>query len=338
MNKIYTSVLCMVLLVPTLARAEICTDFDDNMNIIEFDCSEGAAAARKRIAAEREKVRAATERQVEQERIAAEKVAATKREVEEQRKAAERAEREKQRELERATREKQRELERAEREKQRELERAERDARFLQKQQEITQGGCWKFVAGLGGAFWSGQELTSGVYIGETIRGYNGFSVQDASYSVGGFTLNAELATRYYLKNSPKWFWQIGFAYTSPLGHVIEIKQLSPSFNNNKVDDLEITTTMYSLQAMVGRMTWKNVYLYGKLGISYMDYAISGDVWFDSFGLKDHLSYTVGAGLEYSMWTWTSIYAGLDFVIPSGDTFRYADTLTSVNAGIRCQF
>lgn len=340
MNKIYTSILCIALLAPISAQAEICTDFDENFNIIEFDCAEGVVAARKRIAAEQAKAKSEAQQKAEQERIEREKLA----EQEQLRKAAERAEREKQQELERAEREKQKAAERAEREKQKAAERAEREkqkaakraereARFQQKQQEITQGGCWKFVVGLGGDFWSGTDLSSGVYVGETLNG--GYTVLDAGYSVGGATLNAELGARYYLKNSPNWFLQIGLGYTSPLDHEIEIHQLSPY---NHIDSLDMTTTMYSLQAMAGRMMWRDVYLYGKLGISYVDYAVSGNLWFDSFGLKDTLSYTLGAGLEYSMWTWTSVYAGVDFVIPSGDTFKYADTLTSVNAGIRFQF
>lgn len=329
MNKIYTSILCIALLAPISAQAEICTDFDEDFNIIEFDCAEGVEAARKRIAAEQAKVKSEAQQKAEQERIEREKLA----EQEQLRKAAERAEREKQQELERAEREKQKAAERAEREKQKAAKRAEREARFQQKQQEITQGGCWKFVVGLGGGFWSGTDLSSGVYVGETLDG--GYTVLDAGYSVGGATLNAELGARYYLKNSPNWFLQIGLGYTSPLDHEIEIHQLSPY---NHIDSLDMTTTMYSLQAMAGRMMWRDVYLYGKLGISYVDYALSGNLWFDSFGLKDTLSYTLGAGLEYSMWTWTSVYAGVDFVIPSGDTFKYADTLTSVNAGIRFQF
>ena len=329
MNKIYTSILCIALLAPISAQAEICTDFDENFNIIEFDCAEGVVAARKRIAAEQAKAKSEAQQKAEQERIEREKLA----EQEQLRKAAERAEREKQKAAERAEREKQKAAERAEREKQKAAKRAEREARFQQKQQEITQGGCWKFVVGLGGGFWSGTDLSSGVYVGETLDG--GYAVLDAGYSVGGATLNAELGARYYLKNSPNWFLQIGLGYTSPLDHEIEIHQLSPY---NHIDSLDMTTTMYSLQAMAGRMMWRDVYLYGKLGISYVDYALSGNLWFDSFGLKDTLSYTLGAGLEYSMWTWTSVYAGVDFVIPSGDTFKYADTLTSVNAGIRFQF
>ena len=108
MNKICTSVLCMALLMPSVARAEICTDFDDNMNVIEFDCAEGVNAARKRIAAERVKVRAAAERQAEQEHIAAEKQRESERAAREKVRAAERAARENQQALERAEREKQR--------------------------------------------------------------------------------------------------------------------------------------------------------------------------------------------------------------------------------------
>ena len=207
MNKIYTSILCIALLAPISAQAEICTDFDENFNIIEFDCAEGVVAARKRIAAEQAKAKSEAQQKAEQERIEREKLA----EQEQLRKAAERAEREKQQELERAEREKQKAAERAEREKQKAAERAEREkqkaakraereARFQQKQQEITQGGCWKFVVGLGGDFWSGTDLSSGVYVGETLDG--GYTVLDAGYSVGGATLNAELGARYYLKNS----------------------------------------------------------------------------------------------------------------------------------------
>lgn len=52
MKKIYTIIFCIGLLVPNLAQAEICTDFDDDLNVIEYDCSEGIKNARKRSAVE----------------------------------------------------------------------------------------------------------------------------------------------------------------------------------------------------------------------------------------------------------------------------------------------
>ncbi len=349
MNKIYTSVLCMALLVPTVARAEICTDFDDNMNIIEFDCAEGVDAARKRIVAEREKVRAAAERQVEQERIAAENAATAKRQAEEQRKAAERAEREKQKELERATREKQRELERAEREKQRAAERterekekeirqAERKSKLLRQQQKIDQGGCWTFVAGLGATGWIGKN--DNVLVGKILPEDN-YVIQDALYSVSDFTLDAELGARYYFKDNARWFAQISMAYSSSLEHEIDLKRVYDNSNIGKILEdighIYLTSSTYSLQTLVGRKMAEKTYLYGKFGVGYMDYAKSGGLWFEGLGLKDALVYTFGAGIEYDMWTWALLYGGMDITTQSGGP-EFANTLISFNAGVRLRF
>lgn len=346
MNKIYTSVLCMALLVPTVARAEICTDFDDNMNIIEFDCAEGVDAARKRIVAEREKVRAAAERQVEQERIAAENAATAKRQAEEQRKAAER---EKQKELERATREKQRELERAEREKQRAAERterekekeirqAERKSKLLRQQQKIDQGGCWTFVAGLGATGWIGKN--DNVLVGKILPEDN-YVIQDALYSVSDFTLDAELGARYYFKDNARWFAQISMAYSSSLEHEIDLKHVYDNSNIGKILEdighIYLTSSTYSLQTLVGRKMVEKTYLYGKFGVGYMDYAKSGGLWFEGLGLKDALVYTFGAGIEYDMWTWALLYGGMDITTQSGGP-EFANTLISFNAGVRLRF
>lgn len=338
MNKIYTSVLCMALLVPTVARAEICTDFDDNMNIIEFDCAEGVDAARKRIVAEREKARAAVELQAEQERIAAEKAATAKRQAEEQRKATERAEREKQRELERAEREKQRAAERTEREKEKEIRQAERKSKLLRQQQKIDQGGCWTFVTGLGATGWIGKN--DNVLVGKILP-ENNYVIQDALYSVSDFTFDAELGARYYFKDNARWFAQISMAYSSSLEHEIDLKHVYDNNNIGKILEdighIYLTSSTYSLQTLVGRKMAEKTYLYGKFGVGYMDYAKSGGLWFEGLGLKDALVYTFGAGIEYDMWTWALLYGGMDITTQSGGP-EFANTLISFNAGVRLRF
>lgn len=349
MNKIYTSVLCMVLLVPTLARAEICTDFDDNMNIIEFDCSEGAAAARKRIAAEREKVRAAAERQAEQERIAAEKAATAKRQAEEQRKAAER---EKQRELERVTREKQRELERLEREKQENarlaeqlrkteerLEKEKVKRKELEKEQEkinFFKDGSLKYVVGLGVSGWSGPSVTADAFAG---RDVNGWIIWNADYDASGIGFTPSFGLRYYFGQNAAWFAQASLSIATGFMHDVKLNNVQKPIGSGSGKsgfNSEVRTNRFTyIDGLIGRQVWDRTSVYGRLGVGSLSYDItdfqSAYPDFDT----DATAVIFGFGLEHRVWKALSAYT--DISLLAGDFFL-GDTFLKLDLGVRYQF
>lgn len=308
MNKIYTSVLCMVLLMPTLARAEICTDFDDNMNIIEFDCSEGAAAARKRIAAEREKVRAAAERQAEQERIAAEKVATTKRQVEEQRKTAERAEREKQRELER------------------EVEKLRLEA------------DPWQFFVGIGAGAFGGDTRREDAFLTDELR--NAYEHISIDYYTGGdphFVLSAGVRRHFINTN---WYAQLELAYRTEheqrlereIGSPIPMEEWNSSLHIS--DDMKISRNSIDLSASMGYRMSSNWSVYGKLGVGLTKYKT------ENWNLRELETDSVnsvnfGFGAEYNLSRRVTLYGeGAAWV----GSFPYCDTLLSGTVGARLMF
>ena len=185
MKKIYTSILCITLLAPIAVQAEICTDFDENFNVIEFDCAEGINAARKRIAAEAQK-------KEQQERATAE--------------AAARAEREKQAKLEaeRLAEElsKAKEKLKAEKEKRATLEKE----RFLS---DLQKTGGFKVVAGLGVSGWVGPRVPADAFQGQSM---DGWTIWNANYDASGLSVTASLGARYYFNQSNKWFVQMSLS------------------------------------------------------------------------------------------------------------------------------
>ncbi len=323
MNKIYTSVLCMVLLVPTLARAEICTDFDDNMNIIEFDCSEGAAAARKRIAAEREKVRAAAERQAEQERIAAEK----------------------QRELERAAREKAK-LAAEEQERQAKEQLKHAAAEKLAAEQELEreveklrlEADPWQFFVGIGAGAFGGDTRREDAFLTDELR--NAYEHISIDYYTGGdphFVLSAGLRRHFINTN---WYAQLELAYRTEheqrlereIGSPIPMEEWNSSLHIS--DDMKISRNSIDLSASMGYRMSSNWSVYGKLGVGLTKYKT------ENWNLRELETDSVnsvnfGFGAEYNLSRRVTLYGeGAAWV----GSFPYCDTLLSGTVGARLMF
>ena len=237
MKKIYTSILCITLLAPFMAQAEICTDFDENFNVIEFDCAEGVVAARERIAAEQKKIDSVAIKAKEQERLDAENKAAAERKIQEQKEALERAEREKQKALERAEREA--------RAKQEALERKQNSKDFKLKQ--LKQDSYWNYVVGLGLTNWIGHQGATDIWNGVTLDSYgqvwNGgawvpATVSEARYDAQGVSIVPSIGARYYFKHNLDWFAQVQLSYTDVISYDLVL-----SLNNNNWTSTRIDVT-----------------------------------------------------------------------------------------------
>lgn len=335
MKKIYSSILCITLLVPTLARAEICTDFDDNMNIIEFDCSEGAAAARKRIAAERKKVRAAAERQAEQERIAAEKAATAKRQAEEQRKAAEH---EKLAEIEREKQENARMAEQLRKTEER-LEKEKVKLKELEKEQEkinFFKDGNLKYVVGLGVSGWSGPSVTADAFAGREV---NGCIIWNADYDASGIGFTPSFGLRYYFGQNTAWFAQASLSIATGFMHDVKLNNVQKrvgSGSGNSGFKSEVRTSRFTyIDGIIGRQVWDRTSVYGRLGVGSLSYDItdfqSAYPDFDT----DATAFIFGFGLEHRMWKALSAYA--DISLLAGDFFL-GDNFLKLDLGVRYQF
>ena len=361
MKKLYTSVLCMTLLAPIVAQAEICTDFDEDFNIIEFDCAEGVNAARERIAAEQKKIDSVAIKAKEQERLDAENKAAAERKIQEQKEALERAEREKQKALERAEREKQKALERAEREKQKALERAEREARAKQealerkqnskdfKLKQLKQDSYWNYVVGLGLTNWIGHQGATDIWNGVTLDSYgqvwNGgawvpVTVSDARYDAQGVSIVPSIGARYYFKHNLDWFAQVQLSYTDVISYDLVL-----SLNNNNWTSTRIDVTYLGLESMLGYQIFDNTYLYGKLGLGYMMYEEDGDSRFTNAGaeINDTPMLMLGVGLEYEFWKELSAYVEAGISEPLSDTYvglfdSEREDFITLGAGLRYRF
>lgn len=329
MNKIYTSVLCMALLVPTVARAEICTDFDDNMNIIEFDCAEGVKAARKRIAAEQEKVRAAAEKAAEQERVAAEKAAAVKRQAEEQRLTTERAAREKAQltaeEKERVVKE---QLKRAAREKlaaEQELAHAVETQRFAQ--------APWRFFVGVGAGTFGGDTRREDAFLPDELRQY--YSIDYYASGDPHFVLSAGVRRHFVDTN---WFAQLDLEYRTAHSQRLETEiNGDPAYWGTSVnisDDIDISRQSIDLSASIGYRLSANWSMYGKLGVGLTKYKT--EKWNLCELESDSVhSANFGLGAEYKWNNRFSLYGeGVAWV----GSFPYSDTLLSGTLGVRFMF
>ncbi len=189
MKRILIFTLCFVSWA-SVARSEICTDFDDNLNIIEYECGTSLQAAIQAKKAQEANKQAIAEEKEKQAKIAAEKAEQQKKEAEQARIAAEKAAEHKaleeriRREVQAAEEQKQKEEERAKREKQKAEEQKrkeeERAKREKQEKEELAriQASCktelckyWvqnqnQWFVGLGvGLFWTNaNEYTSWQY------------------------------------------------------------------------------------------------------------------------------------------------------------------------------
>lgn len=330
MKKIYTSVLCMTLLAPIVAQAEICTDFDENFNVIEFDCAEGIEAARKRIASEQKKVEAQITKATEQERIVAEKKA-----------AEERAEREKQEAIERAEREA--------KAKQEALERKQNSKDFKLKQ--LKQDSYWNYVVGLGLTNWIGHQGATEVWNGVMLDGYvqewpGGSWVQyqntvtGARYDAQGVSIVPSIGARYYFKHNLDWFAQVQLSYADVASYDLVLDLDSGNWTSTYVD-----VTYLGLESMLGYQIFDNAYLYGKLGLGYMMYEADGDSRFADSGaeINNTLMLMLGIGMEYEFWKELSAYIEAGIYEPQSDTYvGYYDSeredFITFGAGLRYRF
>ncbi len=341
MKKLYTSVLCMTLLAPIVAQAEICTDFDEDFNIIEFDCAEGVNAARKRIAAESKKAQ-------EQYQAVAEDL----------RKAEEllKQEREKRGALEAISveYEKQVAAARAESDKQVKLE-SERLAEDLRKVEDqlkqekakrralenekivsdLAKTGGWKVIAGLGVTGWVGPNVTADAFQG---RDVSGWTVYNADYNANGIGFTASLGARYYFNQSNKWFSQISLSVASGYNHEVQINTIEPPqgviSSAPQLSEIKINDFMY-IDAIVGRLVLDKTYLYGRFGFGAMDYDM-GDY---ETAYPDFEPYAgacmFGLGLEHNVWQGLFAYAEMNVLV--GDFFL-GDHFLKFDLGVKYQF
>ena len=321
MKKIYTSILCITLLAPIAVQAEICTDFDENFNVIEFDCAEGINAARKRIAAEAQK-------KEQQERATAE--------------AAARAEREKQAKLE-AEREKQAKLE-AERlaeelSKAKEKLKAEKEKRAtLEKERflsDLQKTGGFKVVAGLGVSGWVGPRVPADAFQGQSM---DGWTIWNANYDASGLSVTASLGARYYFNQSNKWFVQMSLSLSDGYEHDVQINSAQPPYGvySDALKLSEIKTENFiSIDATVGVLTWDKTYLYGRLGVGTMDYDIGDYERLVPDFNTDVSAFIFGFGVEYNVWKQVFAYADMNVLV--GD-FLLGDSFLKFDLGVKYQF
>ena len=343
MKKIYSSILCITLLVPNVARAEICTDFDEDFNVIEFDCAEGVNAARKRIAAEREKNRSAAERQAEQERIAAEKAATAKRQAEEQRKAVEHEklaeiERKKLAEIEREKQEKARLAEQLRKTEER-LEKEKVKRKELEKEQEkinFFKDGNLKYVVGLGVSGWSGPSVTADAFAGREV---NGFIIWNADYDASGIGFTPSFGLRYYFGQNAAWFAQASLSIATGFMHDVKLNNVQKpvgSGSGNSGFKSEVRTSRFTyIDGIIGRQVWDRTSVYGRLGVGSLSYDITDfQSAYPDFDM-DATAFIFGFGLEHRVWKALSAYA--DISLLAGDFFL-GDNFLKLDLGVRYQF
>lgn len=317
MKKIYSSILCITLLAPNVALAEICTDFDEDFNVIEFDCAEGVNAAQKRITAEREKNRSAAERQAEQERIAAEKAATAKRQAEEQHKAAEREKQEKARLAEQLRK---------------------TEERLEKKQERINffKDGNLKYVVGLGVSGWSGPSVHADAFGGREV---NGFIIHNADYDASGIGFTPSFGLRYYFGQNTAWFAQASLSIATGFMHDVKLNNVQErvgSGSGNSGLNSEVRTNLFTyIDGIIGRQVWYRTNVYGRLGVGRLSYDItdfqSAYPDFDT----DVTAFIFGFGLEHRVWKALSTYA--DISLLTGDFFL-GDNFLKLDLGVRYQF
>lgn len=332
MKKIYTSILCITLLAPTVARAEICTDFDENFNVIEFDCAEGVEAARKRIAAEQKKIDSVAIKAKEQERLDAENKAAAERKIQEQKEALERAEREKQ-----ATIEAER-LKADLRKVEDQLKQEKAKRRALENEKivsDLGKTGGWKVVAGLGVTGWVGPNVTADAFQG---RDVSGWTVYNADYNANGIGFTASLGARYYFNQSNKWFSQISLSVASGYNHEVQINTIEPPqgviSSAPQLSEIKINDFMY-IDAIVGRLVLDKTYLYGRFGFGAMDYDM-GDYETVYPDFEPYAGACMfGLGLEHNVWQGLFAYADMNVLV--GDFFL-GDHFLKFDLGVKYQF
>ena len=343
MKKIYSSILCITLLVPNVARAEICTDFDEDFNVIEFDCAEGVNAARKRIAAEREKNRSAAERQAEQERIAAEKAATAKRQAEEQRKAAEHEklveiERKKLAEIEREKQENARLSEQLRKTEER-LEKEKVKLKELEKEQEkinFFKDGNLNYVVGLGVSGWSGPSVTADAFAGREV---NGCIIWNADYDASGIGFTPSFGLRYYFGQNTAWFAQASLSIATGFMHDVKLNNVQRPIGSGSGKsgfNSEVRTNRFTyIDGIIGRQVWDRTSVYGRLGVGSLSYDITDfQSAYPDFDMEA-TAFIFGFGLEHRVWKALSAYT--DISLLAGDFFL-GDTFLKLDLGVRYQF
>lgn len=311
MKKIYASILCITLLAPIAVQAEICTDFDENFNVIEFDCAEGINAARKRIAAEAQK-------KEQQERATAE--------------AAARAEREKQAKLEAERLAENLRKAKEELKKEKEKRRALENESFIKKTYET---GAFKFVVGLGVSGWVGPSVTADAFQGQSM---DGWTIWNADYDANGLSVTASLGARYYFNQSNKWFAQMSLSLSHGYEHNVQINNVQPPYgvysDTLKLSEIK-TENFISIDATVGVLTWDKTYLYGRLGVGTMDYDIGDYERLVPDFNTDVSAFIFGFGIEYNVWK--QLFAYVDMNVLVGD-FLLGDNFLKFDLGVKYQF
>ena len=243
--------LCSLLLFPfsVSSFAEMCTDFDSNQNLIEYECGTFVDYIEK-VKYKEEQERIAQEeaaRRAEQERIAkaeAEKMAENKKKAEE---AAKRAEQEKLKAEEKAKSEEERAKQRAEQEKLKAEEKAKRDAERAKKRAERKQK--WD-------KFWEQRHMDVFLAVGKESNKFQKMKMDNDESDVETSGLNLQLGVLFQEKDSN---WKYGI-------------RLDTTSVNATMDEMStrVTGREYYADFMAEYNIWSGLFVYGGAGAGYV--------------------------------------------------------------------
>jgi len=283
MKKLTMATCCFaVFAISTPTLAEICTDFDDDFNVIEFECGSSVKDAIKKRDAEK---------QAEQERIRAEEKA--KREAEEAEKERIRAEEKAKREAEEAEKERIRAEEKAKREAEeteKERVRAEENAKnYIKKHGDKRAGDLNKY--------WGRRFFHPFLALGyQSLAHENLPDFNDEDTLVNNPVFKLGLVHRSQNTN-----WEYGLQ----LGTFEYEMQMNDIRDSNFEQQYEEDGREYFLDATFGYNVWNRLNLYTGLGLVYrdttMEYYVSSWPGVYDFFTKNNktILFRFTAGIEY---------------------------------------